>query len=594
MNLRHSSSLVARALCDFLTFSPLKIIAVNCGSVIQGLSVSAGILLILPLAQLAGVDFNQQANSPWGFLSHVANWISTLPLSQNLEGILLLYALLTTLVASLSYYRTIMGVRIQQGYTKHVRMMIYQTLLQARWEYLATNRSAEFLHRLGTQSQSMSTVANQMIALLHKLLTMTVYTILMLAVNWQFTAMTFICGLLIAFIVFPIRWQVRDAGQRHLKGYQAIFKLLSEHLGSLKMIKGSGHEWYFRTQLHNASNELEEQQTRIARAGAIIAFANTIGLAIGFSVMLYFAVTWLNVPIANFFLLLLIMSRLMPQLAGLQQTIQQIHFSLPAYQDIEDTLNAGRAAQEIHLDDTIKRQGLQHSINLNNVSYRYPKAKQHTIKPLTLHIPARHTFALIGPSGIGKTTLADLIVGLIKPESGHVLIDEKELSGALISQWRRSIAYVTQDTFLFNDSIRNNLKWVNPDASDNELWQAIEHAALTQCIQQLPNGLDCIIGDRGIRLSGGERQRLAIARALISKPDLLILDEATSALDNDNETLIHQALMNLHGTLTVIIISHRMTTIQHADMVLDMSLNPPVLRTIEQVNTMNIMPECTL
>ena len=530
---------------------------------------------MIPLAQLAGVDFQMGSESPWGGVTYIAEWINGLGMAQNLGSILFVYALLVTGIAVLSYGRTLMGVRIQQGYTKQMRMEIYNTLLSARWEYLVTSRSSEFLHRLGTQVQSVSAAANQMIALLHKLLTMVVYTGLMVAVNWQFTLMTFICASLVAVIIFPVRWSVRDAGERRLRGFQQIFRLLSEHLGSLKMIKSSGHEWEFQEQLRDVSDELEEQQLRITRAGAIVSFANSIGLAIGFCIMLYFAVNWLEVPIANFFLLLLIMSRLMPQVAGLQQSIQQINYSLPAYKDIEETLKSGARMREVSLTQDQSRLGLKQSIEFSKVSFSYPGSQRAVIEQLDLNIPARQTLALIGPSGIGKTTVADLIVGLLPPTAGEICIDGKKLESKAIGQWRRSIAYVTQETYLFNDSIRNNLKWVSHEVSEDDLWRVINTAALRDCIEGLPNGLDSIIGDRGVRLSGGERQRLALARALLINPDLLVLDEATSALDDGNEKLVHQALVNLHGSLTVVIIAHREATIRHADAILNLGASPP-------------------
>ena len=582
MSLKNSEFLVVRALYNFLSFSPLKILLVNLGSIIQGLSVSVGLLLTIPLAQLAGVDFQMDSGSPWGFLTYIAEWINGLGMTWNLGSILLIYAVLVTVTAALSYGQALMGVKIQQGYTKRMRMEIYNTLLGARWEYLAENRSSEFLHRLGTQVQSMSAVANQTIALLHKLLTMLLYSGLMLAVNWQFTLMTFICALVVAVIIFPVRWSVRDAGERRLRGFQQIFWLLSEHLGSLKMIKSSGHEWEFQEQLRDVSDELEEQQLRISRAGAIVSFANSVGLAIGFCIMLYFAVTWLDVPVANFFLLLLIMSRLMPQVAGLQQSIQQINYSLPAYKDIEETLKSGAEMREALLAQDHSRLGLKLGVEFSNVSFSYSGSQRAVIEQLDLNIPARQTLALIGPSGIGKTTMADLIVGLLLPTAGEIRIDGTKLEGKAIGQWRRSIAYVTQETYLFNDSIRNNLKWVSHEVSEGDLWRVINTAALKDCIEGLPNGLDSIIGDRGVRLSGGERQRLAMARALLTNPELLVLDEATSALDDGNEKLIHQALVNLHGSLTVVIIAHRETTIRHADAILNLGASPPEYLTMAE------------
>ena len=586
MNFDKSRPVVVRALLNFLSFAPWKIAILNFSSIFMGLFAGVGMLMVIPLAQLAGVDFESKSveSSPWGFLSYIAEWINTLGFTKDLASILWVYAILAIIIAALTYARTMFGLKFQQDYIKQMRLQMYNLILSARWEYLSSNRSSEYLRRLGGQVQSMQATAHQVIGLLHRLISMIVFTAIMFMVNWKFTLMTFAVAILVGLIVFPVRWSVRDAGERQLAGYQRIFLLLSEHLGSLKMIKSSGHEWNFQEKLRNVSDELEEQQVRVGRAGAIVGVGNSIGMAVGFCIMLYYAVTYLNVPIANFFLLLIIMSRIMPQVTGLQQSIQTINFGLPAYKDIEKTFEETELMQETPINPDISRLGLKSKIEFKNVSFNYPNINKNIVKNLNLVIPKKTTIALVGPSGIGKTTVADMIVGLLKPSQGQILIDNQELNGDLIGQWRRSIAYVTQDTYLFNDSIRNNLAWVNPEATDDELWKVLKAAALKDCIRGLPGGLNSVIGDRGVRLSGGERQRLSIARALLAQPALLVLDEATSSLDNQNEKLIHQALVNIHGTLTVVIIAHRATTIRHADRILDLGSTPPRILSQDEFN----------
>jgi ATP-binding cassette subfamily C protein len=171
--------------------------------------------------------------------------------------------------------------------------------------------------------------------------------------------------------------------------------------------------------------------------------------------------------------------------------------------------------------------------------------------------------AIVGASGVGKTTLVDLMIGLLAPETGRVAVDGTALAenGAA---WRETIGYVPQEPFLFHDTIRANLAWARPEASAADLNRALA-LARAEFVHDLPNGLDTVVGDRGVRLSGGERQRIALARALLREPSLLILDEATSSIDLENERRILEAIGGLHGTVTIVLIAHRLATVADVD-----------------------------
>ena len=187
------------------------------------------------------------------------------------------------------------------------------------------------------------------------------------------------------------------------------------------------------------------------------------------------------------------------------------------------------------------------------------------MKNLNLQIPAGKTTAIAGPSGAGKSTVADLVMGFIQPDEGEINVDGVSVSNNFIGSWRSQIGYVAQETFLFNETIRFNLLLAQPKANEKDIIDALKLAAAYEFVSKLPEGLDTFIGDRGVKLSGGERQRLALARALLRKPSLLILDEATSNLDSENEKRILKAIDDLHGEITILIIAHRLSTIKNAD-----------------------------
>jgi ATP-binding cassette subfamily C protein len=205
------------------------------------------------------------------------------------------------------------------------------------------------------------------------------------------------------------------------------------------------------------------------------------------------------------------------------------------------------------------------SVTLEGVSFAYPGVDRSAVRDVTLTIRAGSTTGVAGPSGGGKTTIADLLLGLLEPGTGQVLVDGALLDAAGLESWRTQIGYVAQDTFLFHDTVRANLVWAQPDATDSQLWDALRMAAADSFVRALADGLETVLGDRGVLLSGGERQRLALARAFLRRPRLLILDEATSALDAGNEQIILSAIGALHGQMTVLLITHRLGVLKDAD-----------------------------
>jgi ATP-binding cassette, subfamily B, bacterial MsbA len=225
-------------------------------------------------------------------------------------------------------------------------------------------------------------------------------------------------------------------------------------------------------------------------------------------------------------------------------------------------------------DKTLERSGalpfsmLESDIYFDNISLSYTDDHNLALKNLTFKLPYRQVTALVGESGAGKSSIVDVLIGLYQPTAGQIVVNGRALSDYRLSQWRQQIGVVSQDTFIFNDSIVENLRYGHPSASFTAVVEAAKAAQAHEFIELLPQGYHTIVGERGYRLSGGQRQRLALARALVKQPQILVLDEATSALDSESEKLIQQALDQFQQDRTVIVIAHRLSTIANADQIL--------------------------
>jgi ATP-binding cassette subfamily C protein len=236
---------------------------------------------------------------------------------------------------------------------------------------------------------------------------------------------------------------------------------------------------------------------------------------------------------------------------------------LPAFENLMAIYHDCQANAEIPSTPGAEPK-LAHEIRLDQVTFRYDATP--VLEDVSLTIAAGKVTAIVGSSGAGKSTVADLVNGLLSPATGRVLIDNAELNPQAAKAWRRNVGYVAQDTVLFHDTVRANLQWAMPDASEQQMKESLTLAA-AEFVLDLPQGLDTTVGDRGMLLSHGQRQRIALARALLRKPGLLILDEATSSLDFDNEKRILNAIDQLKGNTTVLLIAHRVSAIQRADMI---------------------------
>lgn len=320
---------------------------------------------------------------------------------------------------------------------------------------------------------------------------------------------------------------------------------------------------------------MEHEQLQYIKLKMTSQFYYRVSLGVFLAAFIFLSIKVLDAPPGQLLLVILIFSRLWPRFTNIPSNLEQIASKIPAFKKLIHLQEECEECKEINGQNSndAKPLGVHKEIECKGVFFRYNRSEpEYTLQDVNLKIPANSMTAIIGPSGGGKSTLIDLIMGLLQSEKGQVMIDGVPLVGDNLLSFRKPISYVPQEPFLFNGSIRDNLKMVMPDATEEDIWEALEFSSATEFVKKLPQRLETLVGDRGSRLSGGERQRLVLARAILKKPSILVLDEATSALDVKNEGKIQEALNRIKGKMTVLVVAHRLCTTNHADEIIALEL----------------------
>lgn len=526
---------------------------------------AAGLLLLMPLVELLGLGHVQSATALAGVWRKC---FAALGLTPGFELVLCTFVGLLVLQAVVRRWSDHHNARMEAGYTADLRDRLYAALVNARWLAFTRLRSADLTRALTQDVDHAGFAAQQGVALAGLVGLALVHLTVALLLSPPLTALALGCGVAVALVLRPLNRRAHQAGKDGQQCRAEMSAAIAEHLAGFKVAKGHGrgghHLDLFRRATHAIAAHSVAARHIFSATRVFFELAGWVALM----AFLYVAVAWAQLGTAQLVLMVFVFTRLLPRIGAIQSSWQHIVHYSPAFDAVEKLRAELDAAREELPSETAALE-LRRAVSLENVSFSYgPSGDRQAIRNATVVLPARRMTALVGASGAGKSTLADLLLGLLAPTEGRVLVDGEPLAGARLAAWRNSVGYVPQEPFLFHDSVRANLLWARPDATEAELWTVLEAAAAKEFITRLPLGLDTIVGDRGVRLSGGERQRLTLARALLRRPTLLLLDEATSSLDNENERFVQDAIERLHGELTIVVIAHRLSTVRGADQVI--------------------------
>jgi ATP-binding cassette subfamily C protein len=460
--------------------------------------------------------------------------------------------------------QTLWAATLERDVVRRAITGLYAAIVRMHWLSFSRTRGSDLTVALTVEAERVGIATGQLLATVASAIVTLVYVALAAKVSFAITALAAACGATLA--VLLRRWTKRavDHGVAQSDAVREFHGAVTDDLAGMKTIRSLSAGERSITRVSAAADRLFKVRRCGVADHANASFWLEVGYVAILTALVFVVVGVVHLSAAGVLLLLLLFARVVPRLASLQRTAHVYVNLLPSVQKVADlearclaaAESSPPAAPPIHL---------RQSMRFASVSFRYD-AERLAITSLDFAIEAGSTVALVGPSGAGKTTIADLMMGLVSPASGRVVVDGVELTPDRIAGWRQTIGYVPQETFLFHDTIRANLAWACPTASHGEIREALTLAS-ADFVFGLPDGVDTVVADRGIRLSGGERQRIALARALLRRPSLLILDEATSALDSENERRIFDAIHRLHGSMTIVIITHRLSTIVDADVI---------------------------
>ena len=558
-----------RLLITLVRDYPLRSAVMLFALLLAGLLEGIGFSMLLPLLDLvvnkqpaSHTVAHHTMNSGSNLERMLAGLFSALNITPTI-GILLLIFIGTIVLKSVLMFVA----KKQVGYTvarvaTDLRLALLHALIATRWMYYLNQPIGTLTNSMATEAGRASKAYLNAILMAAEFFQVVVYTILAFLVSFKATLIAMVAGSVIIFILKRFIRKARRAGIKQTDLLKSLLAFMTDRLQSIKPLKAMAREdladFVLRKKTAGLNRALQKQVLNKELRRAFQEPLAMVFLSIGLYVML----EKLHMPLSSMLVLAFLISRLLSRLNKLQERYQLVAIFESAFWSMRDTIEEIERHKESLLGDKVP--SLQDGIFLKNISFSYDDKE--VLKDVSLEIPAGKITTIVGPSGAGKTTIIDLVTGLIRPQRGEVWIDNLPLAQIDLIAWRRMIGYVPQDFLLLNDTVLTNVTLGDQDLSDADVIDALKAAGAWDFVQALPSGLKTTVGEHGGKLSGGQRQRIAIARALVNKPRLLILDEATTGLDPKTEKAICNTLKNLRGRLTILTVSHQPALLEIADM----------------------------
>ncbi len=552
---------------DFAAFAGLRGVMASVLAVLAASFEGVGLLLLVPLLSLITAS---ETGTGWmhRFLMQAFEVAGAQTRTARLSLLLGLFAAVVVIRAIIVARRNIMLARIEMGFIETVRARLAGRLAAAPWPVISRLQHARVTHLMSGDIHRVGTATHFMVQFAATLVIIGAQIVIAFLLAPLLTLVALILIAIGAAVGFVMLRRAHDFGQRLSHMGIELMHETSQFLGGLKLAAGQNRQVNFVAEFQDSLDRLKREQlaflgqeNRNRLAASII--AGLVGALIAFVGLVLF-----DVQAAVILTMLFIFSRISAPAMQMSQILQQFAGAVPAHAEF---LRLERDLATQNTPDLRSAPAITPgAIVFRDVSFHYDRSSRAGagIERLNLTIAPGTFLGVSGPTGAGKTTFADLLIGLLEPDSGDIAVGGVPLRGAAAIKWRDHVSYVVQDPYLFRDTIRRNLFWANPQASDAEIWDALAIAGVHDFVAGLTAGLDTVLGERGTLISGGERQRLCLARAVLRRPLLFVLDEATSAIDVPAERKIIKAILDLKPRPTIVMIAHRDQSLAYCDRLL--------------------------
>ena len=559
-------------------------------AMVAGIFEMVGVSVILPLIQVfLSIDMLRQNR-------HIDFFIKFFHIQSD-EQLIFCVCIAVIIIYIVKNAYSTFYVWVSSKYACKIRRELASRILAAYMKqgyiFFVDNNSSRLLRGVNTDVSSVYSIVNQLVILLVKTLTIVCITVFII-VSTPFLAVPLFVLVIFCFVLTqlifrkPMQKYGKKAREYISKCYQSAMEAIQ---GSKEVLVTNRQEYFVKryTKYMEGENKSNVKMAVASSAPAYLIEAICISgllLVVSFQMMITENAIFLISQMAT---IAIAAFRILPSLGALLSSVNMLVYNAPALSEAYDTLSMVKELEDSEINNSKWRDygsdlNFEREVELSHVTFAYPRTEEKIINDLSMKIEKGSSVAFIGKSGAGKTTLADLILGLLDPQDGNIKMDGTNIK-EMGTRWYKIIGYVPQSVYLIDATIRENVAFGidEKEIDDQKVWKALEMAQLKEYIEGLPKGLKEFVGERGIKFSGGQRQRMAIARALYNDPEILVLDEATAALDTETETAVMDSIEALQGYKTLIIVAHRLSTIRTCDYIYEVKNGEAVLRSKEEL-----------